>query len=372
MKKHLLNIFRLGIKELQILWRDKIMIILIVWSFSFSIYIGATSASRELHNAPIAFVDQDRSGLSMRLSDAFYPPHFKMMGVITQDQIDLEMDSGKYTFVVVIPSGFEKDIISGKIPDLQLNIDATRMTQAGIGAGYIQQIITSEISAFKQSGEAEDTLPINLVTRMKYNPNLDSIWFAGLMETMNKIAMLSILLSGAALIREREHGTLEHLLVLPVSATEIMLGKVWSMGFVVLVAVVFALFVVVKGILGIPLAGSIPLFLVGTTLILFANTSMGIFMGTIARTMPQFGLIFIMTMLPMLILSGTLTPYESMPQILQNLMHLVPTSHFVSMSQAILSRGAGFDIVWIDMFWILLIGILFFLFSLFMFKKSLN
>ncbi len=372
MKKHVSNIFRLGIKELQILWRDKIMIFLILWSFSFAIYVGATSVSMELHNAPIAFVDQDRSGLSMRLSDAFYPPHFKMMGVISQDQIDQEMDSGKYTFVVVIPSGFEKDIISGKIPDLQLNIDATRMTQAGIGAGYIQQIITLEIANFNQSAEVEESLPINLVTRMKYNPNLDSIWFGGLMEIINNIGMISIMLAGASLIREREHGTLEHLLVLPVSATEIMLAKVWSMGLVVLVAAIFALFVVVKGVLGIPLVGSIPLFLVGSTLILFANTSMGIFMGTIARTMPQFGLIFIMTILPIMILSGAVTPFESMPLILQNLMHFFPTSHFVSMSQAILYRGAGLDIVWMDMFWILLIGIFFFIFSLSAFKKSLN
>ncbi len=371
MKKHLLNIFRLGIKELQILWRDKVMVLLIAWSFSFAIYVGATSVSMELHHAPIAFVDQDRSSLSMRLSDAFYPPHFKMMGVISQDQIDMEMDSGKYTFVVVIPSGFEKEIISGKIPDLQLNIDATRMAQAGIGAGYIQQIITSELANFNQSAEVREALPINLVTRMKYNPNLDSIWFGGLMEIINNIAIISIMLAGAALIREREHGTLEHLLVLPVSATKIMLGKVWSMGFIVLVAVIFSLFVV-KGILGIPLAGSIPLFLLGTILILFANTSMGIFMGTIARTMPQFGLIFIMTILPIMILSGAVTPFESMPLILQNLMHFFPTSHFVSMSQAILYRGAGFDIIWIDMFWILLIGIIFFLFSLSMFKKSLH
>jgi ABC-2 type transport system permease protein len=372
MKRHFLNIFRLGVKELQILWHDKVMVILIAWSFSFAIYVGATSVSMELHHAPIAFVDQDRSALSMRLSDAFYPPHFKMMGVIEQDEIDQGMDSGKFTFVVVIPSGFEKDIINGIIPDLQLNIDATRMTQAGIGAGYIQQIITSEIVNFNQSFTAGEALPIHLITRMKYNPNLDSIWFGGLMEIINNIAMLSIMLAGAALIREREHGTLEHLLVLPVSATEIMLGKVWSMGLVVLVAVIFSLFVVVKGILGIPLAGSIPLFLLGSTLILFANTSMGIFMGTIARTMPQFGLIFIMTILPIMILSGAVTPFESMPEILQYLMHLVPTSHFVSMSQAILYRGAGFDIVWMDMFWILLIGILFFLFSLSMFKKSLN
>lgn len=370
MKKHLLNIFRLGIKELQLLWRDKVMVILIIWSFSFSIYVGATSASVELHNAPIAFVDQDRSSLSMRLNNAFYPPHFKTMGVISPDQMDLGMDSGQYTFVVVIPPEFEKDIQSGKIPELQLNIDATRMTQAGIGAGYIQQIISKELIGFLQLPET--VLPINLITRMKYNPNLDSTWFGGLMEIINNIALLSMMLAGAAMIREREHGTLEHLLVLPVNATEIMLGKVWSMGVVVLVAVTFSLYFVVKGVLGIPLAGSIPLFLTGASLLLFSTTSMGILMGTLVRTMPQFGLIFIMTILPIMILSGTVTPFESMPLVLQNLMHLIPTSHFVSMAQAILYRGAGFEVVWIDMFWILVIGMFYFLFSLSIFKRRLN
>ncbi len=370
MKKHWLNIFRLGIKELQILWRDKVMVMLIIWSFSFAIYVGATSASTELHNAPVAFVDQDRSSLSIRLHDAFYPPHFKMMGLISQDQVDPGMDSGEYTFVVVIPSGFERDILSGKTPELQLNIDATRMTQAGIGAGYIQQVIVKEITSFLQLPTT--VLPIKLINRMKYNPNLESTWFGSLMEVINNIALISIMLSGAALIREREHGTLEHLMVLPVNATEIMLAKVWSMGLVVLVAVTFALFFVVKGVLGVPLLGSIPLFLAGTSLILFATTSMGIFMGTIARTMPQFGLIFMMTILPIMILSGTMTSFESMPQGVQYLMHLVPTSHFVSFAQAVLYRGAGFETVWHNMLWISLIGMFFFFFALSMFKKSLR
>ncbi len=370
MKKSLLNIFRFGIKELQILSRDKVMMILIAWSFSFAIYVGATSASVELHKAPIAFVDHDRSTLSQRLGDSFYPPSFKMMGVITQEQMDRGMDSGEYTFVVAIPPGFEKDILSGKIPDIQLNIDATRMTQAGIGAGYIQQIITREVSAFLQQSGLN--MPVELITRMKYNPSLESTWFGGLMEIINNIALLSIMLAGAALIREREHGTLEHLLVLPVSATQIMLGKVWSMSLVVLIAVSFALIFVVQGVLNVPLAGSLPLFLSGVLITLFSTTSLGILMGTVARTMPQFGLIFIMTILPIMILSGTITPYQSMPEALQYLMHLVPTSHFVSFAQAVLYRGAGFDIVWDDMLRVFAIGMVYFLFSLSIFKKSLS
>ncbi len=370
MKKHLQNIFRLGIKEFQTLWHDKVLVFLIAYIFSFAIYIDATSASTELHKASIAFVDEDRSALSVRIIDAFYPPRFKMAGVMSQDKADLGMDAGEYTFTVVIPSGFEKDILSGEIADLQLNIDATRMTQAGVGAGYIEQIIVKELTGSLQ--QSSITLPINLISRMKYNPNLESAWFGSIMAIINYISLVSIMLAGAALMREREHGTLEHLMVLPISATEIMLAKVWSMGLVVLLAVMVALQFMVEGVLDVPLAGSMPLFLIGTTLMLFATTSMGIFMGTIARTMPQLGLIFIMTITPIMILSGTLTPFESMPQALQYLMHLLPTSHFVSFAQAVLYRGAGFETVWREMLWILLIGMFFFFFALFMFKRSLR
>lgn len=370
MKKHLKNIFRLGIKEFQTLWHDKVMVLLIAYIFSFAIYIDATSTSVEIHNASITFVDQDRSSLSARVIDAFYPPRFKIAGIVSQEKADKGMDAGNYTFSIAIPSGFEKKIISGKTANLQLNIDATRMTQAGVGAGYIEQIIAKEVNAFLQKPSTE--LPINLITRMKYNPNSESTWFGSVMAIINYISMLSIMLAGAALIREREHGTLEHLMVLPINATEIMLAKVWSMGLVVLVAVIFALQFIVQGVLAVPISGSIPLFLLGTTLILFATTSMGIFMGTIAKTMPQFGLVFIMTIIPIMILSGTLTPFESMPEALQYLMHLVPTSHFVSFAQAVLYRGAGINIVWIEMLWIFLIGMTFFLLTLMMFRKSLE
>lgn len=370
MKKNLINVFRFGVKELQILWGDKVMLILIAWVFSLGIYIDATSASVEVNNAPIAFVDNDRSAISKHLRSAFYEPRFKVFGLVSPSEMDAGMDSGIYTFVVVIPSGFQRDILDGKVPDLQLNIDATRLTQAGIGAGYIQRIITKELASFLQTPQRE--LPINLVTRMKYNPSLNSSWFGGIMAIINYITMISIMLSGAALIREKEHGTLEHLMVLPVNAMQIMLGKVWSMSLVVLIAVIFSLLFIVKGVLSVPLAGSLPLFLVGTSLILFATSSMGIFMGTVARTMPQFGLILILTILPIMILSGAMTPFASMPQALQYLMYLLPNSHFVSFAQAILYRDAGFDIVWINMLWIFVIGLVFFLATLAIFKRSLE
>ncbi|MDM5272223.1 ABC transporter permease [Sulfurovum sp. zt1-1] len=372
MKKRLLNIYRLGIKELQSLWHDKIMAVLIIYTFSFAIYLGATATSSELNKVPIAFIDEDHSALSARIMGAFYKPRFLPPDLVDADKADLGMDKGIYTFVLIIPASFEKEILHGNQPTIQLNIDATRMSQAGIGAGYIQQIIHNEINTFLQGSSVTTQLPIELVTRIKFNPALESTWFGSIMEFIEQISLLSIILSGAALIREREHGTLEHLLVMPLSATEIMLSKVWSMGAVVLVAAALSLEFVIKRILDIPIAGSEGLFLFGAFLMLFSTTSMGIFMGTVARSMPQLGLIIIITILPLQILSGAITPFESMPQALQNVMLLMPTSHFVSMAQAILYRGAGLDVVWVDMFWIFIIGMFFFLFSLSIFKKSLN
>lgn len=372
MKKRLLNIYRLGIKELQSLWRDKIMTILIIYTFSFAIYIGATVTSSELNKVPVAFVDEDHSALSTRIIEAFYKPRFLPPTLIDADKIDHGMDEGIYTFVLTIPHSFEKEVLQGKQPAIQLNIDATRMSQAGIGAGYIQQIIHDEVSTFLQSISVDRQLPIQLVPRIRFNPSLESTWFGSIMEFIEQISLLSIILSGAALIREREHGTLEHLLVMPLSATEVMLSKVWSMGAVVLVASSLSLEFVIKGVLDVPIAGSEGLFLFGAFLMLFSTTSMGIFMGTVARSMPQLGLIIIITILPLQILSGSITPFESMPQALQYVMLLMPTSHFVSMSQAILYRGAGLDVIWIDMFWIFIIGMFFFIFSLSIFKKSLN
>ncbi|UPT76521.1 ABC transporter permease [Sulfurovum sp. XGS-02] len=374
MKKSLLNIYRLGIKELQSLWHDKMMTILIVYTFSFAIYLGATATSSELNKVPVAFNDEDQSVLSARIIGAFYKPRFLPPDLIEADKIDYGMDKGIYTFVLTIPPSFEKEVLQGRQPTIQLNIDATRMSQAGIGAGYIQQMINDEVRTFLQGTSADNdaSLPVELVARMKFNPALESTWFGSVMEFIEQITLLSIILSGAALIREREHGTLEHLMVMPLSAAEIMLSKVWSMGVVVLLAAALSLQFVIKGVLDVPIAGSEGLFLFGAFLMLFSTTSMGIFMGTVARSMPQLGLIIIITILPLHILSGAITPFESMPQLLQNFMFLMPTSHFVSMSQAILYRGAGLDVIWVDMFWIFVIGMFFFIFSLSIFKKSLN
>ncbi len=372
MRHHLMNIYRLGVKELWSLRRDPMMIFLIVWTFTAAIYMAATTMPETLHNAPIAIVDEDASALSARIASAFYPPRFTQPARLSLDEVDPGLDAGRYTFVLDIPPNFQRDVLAGRSPRIQLNVDATRMSQAFSGNAYVQQIVMGEVNEFVQRYRGSTVPPVDLALRARFNPALEQSWFGGLMEVVNNVTMLSIILTGAALIREREHGTVEHLLVMPVTPTEIMFAKVWACGLVVLVAATLSLNLVIRGALHVPIEGSVLLFLAGTALHLFATTSMGIFMATLARSMPQFGLLLMLTLMPLQILSGSLTPRESMPELVQNLMLLAPTTHYTELSQAILYRGAGLDLVWKPFAYLLVIGAVLFSLSLARFRKAIG
>jgi ABC-2 type transport system permease protein len=260
--------------------------------------------------------------------------------------------------------------MAGLQPVIQLNVDATAMGMAGTGAGYIHRIIAHEVTVFLKGAGPEE--PVNIVTRALFNPNLNSSWFDTVMEIANNITLLAIMLTGAALIREREHGTIEHLLVMPLTPAEIMFAKVWANGLAILVAASFSLYVIVQGLLAIPIIGSIPLFLGGTVLYLFSVTALGIFLATLARSMPQFGLLALLVFIVMIMLSGTHSPLESMPVLLQGIMQCVPSTHFINFTKAVLFRGAGMDVVWVDVLAIAIIGTVFFIAALLRFRKTVT
>ncbi len=371
-RRRLSNIYLLGVKELWSLWRDRVMLVLIVHAFTAGVYMSATAMPETLHDAPIAVVDEDRSPLSGRIVSAIYPPQFRRPVAIGLAEVDPAMDAGDFTFVLVIPADFQRKVLAGEAVATQLNVDATRMSQAFAGSGYVQQIVMGEVSEFVQRYRGDAAPPVELALRARFNPSLQQSWFGALMEVINNVTMLSIILTGAALIREREHGTIEHLLVMPVTPTEIMLAKVWSMAVVVLAAAAVSLWLVVGGALQVPVEGSIALFLAGAAVCLFATTSMGIFMATIARSMPQFGLLLMLTVMPLQMLSGGMTPRESMPPLVRDLMLAAPTTHFVELGQAILFRGAGIGVVWPQLLAMAAIGAVLFLLSLRRFRRTIS
>jgi len=366
------NVGHLGVKELWSLARDPFMLVLIVYSFTFQIHIAATAMPEQLNKVPISIVDEDDSPLSARITSAFFPPQFMPPQKVSLAEVDAGLDAGVYTFSLNIPPNFQRDVLAGRSPAVQLNVDATRMSQAFTGSGHIQQIVLGEVNEFVQHFRVSQAQPVELALRVRFNPALTQSWFGSVMKIIDNVTMLAIILAGAALIREREHGTIEHLLVMPVKPAEVMLAKVWSTGLVVFLGTAFSLQYIVQGLLKVPIEGSVPLFLAVAGLHLFVASSLGILMATVARSMPQFGLLTILILLPMQMLSGGVTPRESMPAFVQHAMEIVPTTHFVAAAQAILYRGAGFDVVWPQVLALALIGGIFFVIALRRFRKTIT
>lgn len=368
------NIFWLMGKELRVLWRDLVLLLLVVYSFGPGMYIESSGAGSGggINNTAVTFVDEDRSSLSRSLQTSLYPPMFLPPSDARADEVERMLDWGETTFVVVVPAGFEADVRAGRTPTLQVNIDATKTMQASIGTGYLTAILTAEIQRFAARADLVASPSMDLVVRRAYNPAGNNVWLSAISGLLNQLSMLTIVLTGAALIREREHGTIEHLMVMPLSAVEIALAKITANALVIFIAFVFSLFVVVQGALDIPFAGSEALLMAGTGIYLFAAASIGILLGIVARTMAQFALLIMLVIMPIMILSGGMTPIESQPIWLQPITFLLPSRHYMEFAQAITYRGADFAIVWPSFLWTFLLGALFLGVSLILFRRSVS
>jgi ABC-2 type transport system permease protein len=367
---HLVNIYRLMIKEMRSIRADRIMPVLVAYTFTIAIYAVATGASTEATNLAVGVVDEDHSDLSRRIADGLTPPTFQPAVEIAAPEIDASMDSERFVFVIEIPPKFQEDILSGRQPTVQINVNATAVAQAFNGMTYIQSVIVNYVTEFIAGREGLMGVPVKMVTRAKFNPNLKSSWFSSVMQVINNLTMLTVILTGAALIREREQGTVEHLLVMPVVPAEIMFSKILANGIFILAAAELSLLFVVQWWLQVPIAGSTLLFLGGACFYVFTVAALGILLGTVASTMGQFGLLAIPVLLVLMLLSGGTTPMESMPVWLQYLMKVIsPTPHFVIFAQDVLYRGADLPIVWPEILATALIGAAYFGFALHRFRR---
>jgi ABC-2 type transport system permease protein len=370
LRDHILNIFRLVIKELRSIRSDPTMLILVVYAFSISVNTVATGAVTEATNLSVGIADEDGSELSRQIAEGLVRPAFQPAVQIRASDIDSKMDRGELLFVVEIPPNFQADILAQRKTEIQINVDATAVAQAGNGANYLKTAVSNEVQNFLNARGIPAGSPINLVVRADFNPNLKTAWFSAMTQVINQITLLTVILTGAALIREREQGTVEHLLVMPVVPAEIMLAKMLANGLVILVAAMLSLQFVVHWWIGAPIAGSLLLFLLGAALYALVVAALGILLGTLATTMGQFGLLAMPVLIVTQLLSGSSTPMESMPVWLQYVMRTIsPTPHFVSFAQAVLFRGADLTLVWRPLVAMLIIGSFYFAFAMSRFRR---
>ena len=372
--KRLANIFWLGTKELRSLQRDTVLVVFVLYAFTLRDLSPRRKGRRPrstTRRSPSSTRTSPRS--RSELFDVVLPPAIQAPAERSAaDEADRLMDNGSYMFVVAVPPRFEADLRAGRGPEVQVNIDATAMQQASIGAGYIRNILTDQVLSYLRRSDEQAGVPVSVVVRKAFNPNGDTSWFTSIVAIINQITTLTMILTGAALIREREHGTIEHMLVMPLSAFEIAIAKVWANGLVILVGRRPPRCSWWSGRSSRSPSPARPRSSwSGVVLYLFFATALGIFLGTITRSMAQFALLIILLIIVLQLLSGGNTPIESQPQWMQRLTLVLPSRHFVAFSQAIIYRGAGLETVWPQFLAVAGIGLAFFVFSLRLFRKSI-
>lgn len=368
----LINTFWLTGKELKSVLGDPVMVILIAWSFVVAVMLEAQGAGDTVRNATIAIVDEDHSPLSRQIAAALMPPWFQTPVEMSADQAGAAMDRGEIMFMLSFPPRFAADAIAGRAPYAQLQADATAVSQAQLGTDYLRNIVQQEARAFLGDGPEAAAPDLKLELRRAFNSNGNPVWFKAMSSLLNQLSVLTIALTGAAMLREREHGTIEHLMVMPINPAEVAFSKVLATMIVVLAAFAGSLLIVVRGVLDVPVAGPMPLLVGGAAVYLWAAAAIGMLLGTLARSMAQFALLVIMVIIPVIMLSGGMGAVESQPDLVQKLTQALPSRHFLAFAKAVAFRGAGLSAVWPQLLLMAGLGAAFFAASLLLFRRSMS
>lgn len=364
------------IKELIQLGRDTLLLAAIVYLFIFDVYL-AGNVSMQLNHAVVVTHDADHSQSSRELYYRFHPPYFKPGGEILDVREGQRLlDQGRALMVLDVPSDFERDLKQGRSVAVQVQVDASNTVLGFLASSYASQIIGQFGSdqALERLGVTEKALQnlpmIQDQHRVWYNPNQKDSWFMPISELLTVVTIMALMLPAAAAVREKERGTIEQLLVSPLSPIQIMLTKVIAMTVVILLGAGASLLLVLHGVFAVPMKGSLTLFFAVTTLYTFTTAGLGLYISTISRNLAQATMLVILVLMPMLFLSGAWTPPEAMPSGLRLAMHLSPLYYFIDMGYAILLKGAGLEVLWDSLLGLALLGMAIFSFGVWRFERQ--
>ena len=371
------RIIAMAVKELKQLIRDPVLRLIIAYFFTADIYMAGSGINLNLRNASVMVIDHDHSAASRELIYRFRPPYFDFKGEISgKKEAERLLNKGQILAVLDIPENFQQLLLQGQQVAVQFQVDTSNTVLGTLATGYATQITADFGQDFviKRLGlntERMDAIPvIQNRHRVLYNPNQVDGWFMSISELLTVITMLSMMLPAAAAVREKERGTIEQLAVSPLSSLQILLPKVISMGLVILLGVAVCLFLIIIPVFHLPIKGSIGLFFMVTALYVFTASGIGLFIATISRSLAQVTMLVILLMMPILLLSGAWTPPEAMPQAMRWAMTISPLYYFNEMSYAILLKGAGVDILWDSLLGLSVLGVVFFSFGVWRFRRQ--
>ncbi|HJV06123.1 MAG TPA: ABC transporter permease [Chromobacteriaceae bacterium] len=368
------------VKELKQLGRDRVLLGFIVYAFTVDIFIAASGVSLSLNHAASLVQDLDRTEASRELVARFREPYFRVDGEVLHDKAGLAaLDQGNAMLLLSIPHGLAENLETGRQTPVAMQVDTTNSVLGFLATSYAQQIISSYglEQAMTRLGVAGDRSSANLPVvsndvRVWFNPNEEDSWFMGLSEILNIATVFAVLLPAAAMVREKERGTVEQLIVSPLSPFGIMFPKVVSMTGVILIGVALSLFLVLIPLFAIPVKGSLALFFAVSGLYVFTTAGLGLFAATVARNLAQVGMLAILILAPMLFLSGAWTPPEAMPPWLRLMMLISPLHYYLDIAFGILLKGQGWHDLAGSIAGMTGIGLLVFGFGLVLFRRQFD
>jgi ABC-2 type transport system permease protein len=371
------RLFGLVRKEFAQIFRDRGLVIILFWAFTAAIYTSGRGRSTEVTQVPTAIFDLSRSPASREFLSHLQPPYFKTVAYLEQEaDISRWLNSGKASIVVVVPPDFERRISGASQASIQVITDGALAMPATVSMAYVAAISGAySMSVLEQRASASGLTLSNLPgiderIRVRFNPNMLSSWFAGLLELMNMFTMVSLLLTAANLVREKEHGTVEQLLVSPARPVEIFLAKIIPTVILVLGLSTLSFLLVLVPVFHVPIRGSLLLFYSVAALYVFAMTSMGIAIAVLARNLAQALMIMILILQPMIFLSGAWNPPEAMSSWMRWLSLLSPLRYFIDFGYGVILKGNGLAFIWRDIAGIAVLGAILFSFSLAWFRRS--
>lgn len=342
------------VKELKQLSRDIALMVFIIYAFTLEIYVAGSGVALELKNASLLVHDADHSAASRDLIYRFQPPYFNLSNEVAHGNEGVRLlDRGEAMLLLDIPPQFSETLLRAeRTAQVQLLVDTSNSTIGYLASSYSTRIGQMFSENWIQerlilAGLDPRSLPsIENERRIWYNPDLKSSWFNAISELLGMMTVVAVLLPGAALVREKERGTIEQLLVSPLSPFQVMFSKVLAMTLVILLGVALSLFAIMQPFFAVPARGSLILFFCLTALYAFTTSGLGLVAATFARNQAQVGMLTILMVAPMIMLSGTWTPPEAMPVWLRYLVQLSPLHHYIGVAYGILLRGVGLNVLW--------------------------
>ena len=374
------TILHIIIKEFLQLKRDPKMFAIILVAPVFQLIFLGYAVNMDVEKVPTVVFNQDNSKTSRMFLEKFSGNRYFEFIEHVDNYNDLQshIDKGTASLAIVIPKDFEKKIARNEVADIQAIFDGSDGNKASITAGYLQKIVgdySINILEKRRAKSGRFITPVGQITpeiRAWYNPELTTriYMIPGIVGLL--LSIITLILTSLAIVKEREIGTLEQIIVTPIKPIQLILGKLIPFAILGFAAVTIVL-IAMNLIFGISPRGSVAFLFATTLLYILSTLGLGLLVSTVSKTQQQAMMLAIfVVMLPMTFLSGFAFPIENMPQVIQGITYAIPLRYFMTIMRGIILKGVGLTELWFDVSMLFVIGSVVFSLSILRFKKRLD